>query len=355
MTFGILFGIGALIALIACILLKVTITWKESLAHLGLQAGLAALMVLTSYCGPSTYDTQAVHGKVVGKQMERVSCRHSYSCNCTTHCFGGENSTCHTICQTCYEHGFDQDWWVRTTVRNFEIDPVDRQGLIPSPRYTAAYTGEPATAFIGWNNWIKMKPDSLFGAQPTEAERQSVAGFVYPATHSYYRTNRALNLPASWNEPLEHWNTSHPGTSVMVVRLKSRDQVAALKKKWLGGKHKDIIILVEWGANGIQWAEVWAWTTKEIFQITLRDRLVTQKPGDIHQILYWVERTLPLYSARNMDDFAYLKDAYEPGPWWWVLCVMLSIITSVGLVYVTHTNDLFDEERTPYVYSYRHR
>ena len=345
MIFFIVFGIGALVLVAAAVLFHYSITLKETLVQIGAQSLVCGFIVLTSMCGPSMHDEYMLTGHVTNKAMKEVDCRHDYKCNCYESCSGtGENRTCHEVCQTCYEHDFDQEWWVYSTVGNFEIDTIDRQGLKVPPRYNAAYIGEPATNTFSYTNYIKAKPDSLFRYQGLMEQYQNeLMGYNYPAIYNIYRVNRAINLPASWNEPLEHYNDGkHP--SVMLVRLAHRGLADGLRQKWLGGKQNDIIVMFEMTDDGvIKFVDVMAWSKNELFAIKLRDSLLNKKVENAHNMLWYVDQSLPLFDKRPMEDFKYLENAREPGTGWWIFAILLSLIAAVGSTWFMHNEDMFGE------------
>src|SRR3972149_2325862 len=98
MIFLILFLIPALIALGFLIFGGRRTTFWEFLAHLGAQAAVAGVSIGICYYA-NTSDTEVWNAKVVSKNHARVSCSHSYPCNCReVDC--GEDCTM-TVCDTC--------------------------------------------------------------------------------------------------------------------------------------------------------------------------------------------------------------------------------------------------------------
>lgn len=102
---------------------------------------LQSLLYVTLTLGKAA-DVELLNGYVTGKERDVVSCSHSYECMCyyTESCSGsGTSRSCTRTrhCSTCYEHSYDVDWDVHTTVGNLTIDRIDRQGLDQPPRWTA--------------------------------------------------------------------------------------------------------------------------------------------------------------------------------------------------------------------------
>lgn len=107
-------------------------------------------------------DTEIISGQVEGKKQVKVSCSHSYKCHCYTTCSGGKTRTCTQHCSTCYDHPYDFDWDVYTTIGEFEINRVDRQGTTEPPRWTQIKVADPVAREHSYVNYIKVAPDSLF-------------------------------------------------------------------------------------------------------------------------------------------------------------------------------------------------
>jgi len=110
------------------------ITWAEMALNITL---CTALAVGVWHIGKFSEisDVEVWSGEVVNKKKIRMMCEHSYQCMCVTVSCGKDCST--EICQTCYDHSFDNDWRVFTSMgkwTQFNIDRIDRQGLKEPPR-----------------------------------------------------------------------------------------------------------------------------------------------------------------------------------------------------------------------------
>ena len=91
-----------------------------------------------------TADYNFINGAVLNKRIEKVSCSHSYECNCRQVCSTSYNSStkktetsCHKVCDTCYEHNNDFSYRVYSNAMDkiFTIDRIDPQGLKVPPRF----------------------------------------------------------------------------------------------------------------------------------------------------------------------------------------------------------------------------
>lgn len=197
-------------------------------------------------------DTQILNGKVTSKQKERVSCSHSYPCNCTPTPCG--KSTCST-CDTCYDHSHDFDWNADTTIGEFTIDRVDRQGVKEPPRWTTIKAGDPVSRTDAYVNYIKASPDSLF-----TFSRQLVNDFKgaipdYPAAvYDYYKVNRVIADGVSidsgkWNSALSEalkdvGPAKQVNAVVLLTKRPDRLYASAVRSAWLGGKKNDVVVVV---------------------------------------------------------------------------------------------------------------
>lgn len=334
--------------------------WKHelTLGELGVNLGIgvlvAALGWLAGTYGPMT-DTQVLNGEVTGKESRRVSCEHSYSCNCQEVCSGsGDSRSCSQVCQTCYDHDYDVDWILHTNLSDIEIDRVNRQGTQEPPRYSRAIVGDPVAQTNWYLNYIKAAPDSLFNIAAEQKAYQRFAAKVpaYPlAVHDYHYLNRVipvgLSLPdqAEWNLALAlRLRTLGPShqLNVVVVLVNEADPTyaAALRAAWLGGKKNDVVVVLgvpQYPA--VAWADVISWTDKTLFKVQLRDALAAMPAAAPDTVLPLIEQHIRAgYVRKPMEDFAYLKYQIEPPMWALILLAVLSTSASVATSLVLSRN-----------------
>ena len=116
----------------------------------------AGIVYAVGYSNKIT-DQEIYNGEVTGKEKTRVSCEHSYSCNCRESCSGsGSTRSCSTTCDTCYEHSYDVDWRVKTSVHEFNIQRINRQGTQEPPRWTKVTVGQPTAFVYKFTNYIRI-------------------------------------------------------------------------------------------------------------------------------------------------------------------------------------------------------
>ncbi|WP_156799806.1 hypothetical protein [Novosphingobium resinovorum] len=332
-----------LIAIGVRVFLHQTITWLEAAGQL-----LIGVIVVGVVWGISTYsltaDTETLNGYVTGKARNEVSCSHSYRCNCYTTCSGsGKTRSCSEHCSTCYDHSYDVDWDVGSTVGGFTIARVDRQGLSEPARWSHVQTGDPVAVPHGYTNYVKGAPDSLFhvigdfkGTLPE-----------YPGFYDYQFSDRVIGAPrdaALWNRnlalSLRTLGAEKQVNFVIVISDQPKRFAEALRSKWLGGKKNDIIVVV--GAKHyptIDWVEVFSWSKLDIVNVSLRQDLLESRSLDPVRTIDIIARNARAhYVRRPMSDFEYLKDDVKPSAWVLVLALILGTAASAGAAYIFHRN-----------------
>lgn len=330
------------------------ISWLE----MGASMLLSAVIVGGIYFGglySQTYDEEVWSGQVTAKEKDRVGCRHSYSCNCTTDSKGSMS------CDTCYEHSHDFDWNVHTNIdETITIRTIDRQGLQEPPRWTQVQLGDPVSKTESFTNYIKAAPDSLF-------HKHDVKGFdhlipTYPLEiYDYYKINRVLSAgvpvpdTASWNVSLSLLERrlgpqKQANVVILFVNTADRNYMQALESKWLGGKKNDIVVVIGSTAYPkIDWADVMSWTDKADFKVMLRDELQKQGTVDRVAMLTAIDSlTMSHFKRKDMKDFEYLKYQIEPPIWVLTLAFIFGMIASLLSSLYFYRNDPFGSGGSSY-------
>jgi len=307
----------------------------------------------------NTSDTEVWNGRVTGKTREEVGCRHSYSCNCYESCSGsGNNRSCTTICQTCYEHSYDVDWDVQTSLNHtIGIDTIDRQGLDQPPRWTAVAIGEPVTITHGYTNYIKGASDTLFRHQGLEEKFKDALPGYPQHVYDYYRLDRlvtvGMSVPdgAQWNKDLSELNADlghakQVNAVVVLVKNQPDDYFYALEQHWIGGKKNDVVLVIDTDDSGkIQWTNTMAWTDNKIFQVALRDSITEIGTIDRVKIITAFKTNIAANFIRKpMKDFEYLSSTIKPTTGQWIFAMVFGLLMSIGMGIFLFKNDVFDEE-----------
>lgn len=342
--------IPLIIMIVGKIMFPHEITWQESLISLGVTVLIAAAVVGAGYYRDSA-DTEIISGQVVSKDSQRVSCQHSYSCNCYTTCSGGKTRTCTQHCSTCYEHGYDISWYVRSDIGYLTIDRVNRRGDEMPPRWNAVQMGDPFSMHHGYTNWVKASPDSLFHAINSVAFEKLIPN--YPRVYDYYKVDRAIAMGVtvpdlkSWQENLAIMQRivgpkKQANVIVIFAKTSNRAYVEALKSKWLGGKKNDVLVVVgTLKYPKVEFVDVISWTDNQLFKIQLRDDL--SATPEVNQA-QWIEsiqkNIMTSYVRKPAKDFEYLKDEIQPPTWVIALAFFLSFVVSCVATVVAHRHKI---------------
>lgn len=347
--------IPMVIALIAYLSMGKAITYKEFLLQLGIQIVFGSICAGVVYWSNLT-DYETWSGRIVGKTREQVHCRHSYECFCYESCSGsGSSRSCMRICQTCYHHSYDVDWWTKDSVgERFNVNTIDWQGLQEPSRWTSIRIGEPSASSHSYDNYIK-KSDTLFRRQGA-TNYEGLPG--YPGqVYDLYRINRTVTVDMSlpdaedWDNRLDEINadlgrSKEVNAVLVLVKNKPRDYFQALEAAWLGGKKNDAILVIGVdNENKIQWADVMAFTDNKLFNVILRDAILeigTLDKEKIFTAFGWSINTQ--YKRKSMSDLEYLKYGITPTTTQWVICMILGFLLSLGIAFWVFTEDVFSEE-----------
>jgi hypothetical protein len=325
---------------------KTELTWTEVAINI---VGVMLIVLLVYGAGSFSQvaDREVWNGQITGKAKTRVSCEHSYSCNCRESCSGSGNSrSCSTICDTCYEHSYDIDWRVHTSIDEFNIHRIDRQGLSTPPRWLTVAQGQPYATTRHFTNYIKGAPNSILHIDHILIAKYTNSVPAYPlAGYDYQYIDRVIPVGGVVVPDLAKWNYDLAMTlrdlgpqkqaNVIIMFVKDIDPnyAFAVENAWLGGKKNDIIILIGTPEYPkIEWVRVLSWTKKELYKVQLRDNILELGTVDKDKILGIIHNdTLKSFERRHMKDFEYLRTEIEPPDWVIILAGLLAVLGSVGV------------------------
>ncbi len=307
----------------------------------------------------NTHDTEIINGRVTGKERNRVSCRHSYRCNCYTTCSGsGKNRSCSEHCSTCYEHSYDVDWDVHSSIGTFSINTIDRQGLNEPPRYTSTRIGEPVADTHSYTNYVKGSPDSLFRHQGLVEKYKDKLPNYPENIYDYWHINRLVTVgvsvpdAAQWNKDLEEINGDlgpQKQANVVIVLVKNQpsDYFEALEQHWIGSKKNDVTVVMSLDDAGtIQWVQVMAWTKDKMAEVVVGDAIRNigklDRPAIIGAIKTSVAQS---YVRKPMKDFEYLASTITPSVGQWIFAMILGLVLSIGIGMFVLKNDIDDDSQ----------
>jgi hypothetical protein len=359
-NFLLLFLFPLILATAAMFYFKGKVTIREFLLQTGIVALLILISVACSYWG-KTDDVEIWNGKVTGKARNEVSCRHSYSCNCRQVCTGsGQNESCTTVCDTCYEHSYDVDWDVyASTKESVSIDTIDRQGLNMPPRWGAAYVNEPFASRHHFTNYILANPDTVLLGTKGDIEKFKKWIPDYNASvYDYYYHNPVVNMGVPgvdvnvWNWLIREINkelgpTKQVNVNVILVPLNDRSYIIALKDAWKGGKKNDVnVVIGSVDGHTIDFADVVSWSPSGQYKVDIKNRIqdigTLDKRDDIQQAI--MELTKTEFVRLHMKDMKYLVRSFQPSPLAMWIIFILATLAEIGLTYWTVTNEITDDD-----------
>ncbi len=329
--------------------------FRITLKEFCLQVAIITLIMTAGYFiarYQSTADLEVWNAQVAEKKKERVSCEHSYPCNCRPVSCGKNCTT--TICDTCYEHLFDVSWYVYTTAgERFEIDRVNRQGTQEPHRWSVVKIGDPTALTHNYTNYIKANPASLFNRKK---EQRSYLIPTYPIkSYDYHYIDRFVHdvpIPneREWNSSLQNLNAQlgvkKQVNVIIVVTKEGIDFSHELENAWLGGKKNDVIIAIgSKDADTIDWVRVISWSHSELMKVEIRDELMgigTLKDRD--KIIAKIQEHVETGFVRmEMKDYEYLMASVSPSPLATWILLIIGIVLSLGTSWYFYQEDVFNE------------
>lgn len=334
---------------------------KKSLINAAIQIGFGLLLILIigliSYYGRVS-DVQILNGYVVNKDHQHVSCSHSYQCNCrqVRSCsYDGKKTNCtySTVCDTCYEHLYDIDWNVYSTIGSFVIERIDRQGLREPSRWSIVRIGDPVSKTDSYTNYIKGSPASLFRHQGELEKYKDILPEYPDQIYDYYRIKRFVSVGVpiiniqKWNEGLSIINSElgakKQANMLVVFTNQPNDFFYALEEKWIGGKKNDIVLVIGTSSEKTkaQWVQVMSLTKDKVLEVKLRDAVMDLPslfPEDVLKTLH--DNVDKFYSRKRMHDFEYLKASIVPSFWEILIGLILSIIGSVVIFTIIYNAEM---------------
>jgi len=363
-TFYLILLVPALIALIARLVFKVSITWLETAAQIGIASLiLAAVWFAGSYA--QTHDTEIWNGEVTSKHRDHGTYEQAYDCFCTTDEDGYQS------CQTCYETHYTVDWYLKTTIDKIRIDYEDSTWRnvynTPDPQdYVDAYVGEPCSTTYSYTNYIKAVPDSLFNMEAAEYAQFDNLIPYYPEVYGKYHVDHVITMGMGSNVEIQDWNNYLAGklkklsaaaeANVIIILVNTADQTYrhALETAWLGGKKNDVIVIA--GVTNypkIDWVDTITLGQNSgngLMTVKIRDELMAL--GSIENGQAFIDSVTgnvrQHFDRKPMEDFAYLKDDIQPATWVVITAFILAFLMSAGLTWAFHVYDPFDSNSRRY-------
>ena len=300
------------------------VTTKELLVSFGLNILVAAvcLGILQMFKYGQVHDYFILNGEVTKKYQDTVSCEHSYQV-CTT-----SNKT--TTCVTHYEHSYDYDWVVQTSVGNVTIEREDRQGVKEPSRFSKVRIGEPAAIKYPYNNYLFADPNSLF--------LQTAKGGlgVKPAnTYDYYRTKHILGerYYPDLELHLQHILKGKEFNLTIVTLIdKPVETFFDVVKDWSGGKINEVTLVIGLDKSGnIKWVKGNAYAKGYKNQLLLKELedLVLNEGLTKNSLSKVVDNTTKSFKLHKESEFEEKLDLVEIPLWIVILLTLVNFGVSI--------------------------
>lgn len=303
------------------------VSGKEFFISMAMNVVLAGLCVganqlyINSQFGDSYYVTE----KVIDKTRDKVSCSHSYSCNCVTTCNG---KSCTTICQTCYDHSYDVDWNVKSNVGSTTIHRIDRQGLKEPPRWSNVIIGEPYTVELPFNNYLLADKDSLFSSsgRPTSLK--------HPEVFDYYRYKPSYGTSVSESEMILNWSVGKRIQPLVIKTVgKTPEYFDNVMASLVGGKINDVVLVYSVDiSDAVQWMKVGTYAKgyKNSMMISSMENTVLDKPKFTgEKVVEALEIANSMFTKVDVKEFEEKKELVEIPLWLTIFMLTLNLIASI--------------------------
>lgn len=330
------------------------ITLQEGVVVVVITCGLVAGVYFADNWAKGA-DTMILNGQVTGKERNRVSCSHSYPCRCRPSCSGaGTTRSCYTKCDTCYEHLFDYDWDVYSSIGNVTINRVDRQGTIEPPRWTAVKIGEPFSKESSYYNFVKAASFSIFNR--TQIESAEVVP-AYIGVVDYYKIDRIVKfgipnfdtskLNDGLNNALRSLDPQKKANIVVVFHNKDSKWTEIVKAKSLGGKINDITIMIGLNKdNTFKNVNVYSWSKNDMVNVVLRDTILAIGKYEPDMLTSVISSSIQKYYVhRSIKEFEYLKEEIQVSENVLIALLILSFLVPLIGLFAAYKIDSGDEWR----------
>ena len=367
--------IPGLLGLAGLFFSKGRVTWKEWLIHEGVMTLVICMGYYLALCN-RTQDVEIWNGTVAEKHQYKHTCCHTYSCDCHEVCSGsGKDRSCHTECDTCYEHGPRKYGWngdrgYSATSTNDELI-YDNDCNAPNDRAPQRWVdiniGEPTAIEHNYTNYIKGNPDSILRRQGA-AERFKGRLPDYPRVYDHYMASRFLliGIPVQPEHVGLDWQLAkingnlgaRKQVNIIVVVVKEGDlsYLEALRETWLGGKKNDFVVVI--GAPNypsIDWVGVLSWTKNEELKVEVRDEILALKQFQGDRILQIIEQRIEQkFVRRPMSDFDYLKATIEPTKFATWFLFILGLVLALGMQVFFWFHDPFGDRPESHTWKRRY-
>ena len=283
----------------------------------------------------------------------------------------GSYTTCNStnkdgVCQSWTTH-YTVDWQVignfgtldnplriNTNVGHYESTSSSSRNNRPDPvYYTQAINGNPMAAPVGFRNYIKGAPFSLFSEEDPVMFADKMP--AYPDIIGYYNIDRVINVDteilafevAELDKMLdESLKTIGPfkQANIIVVLTEVDDSTYRyqLERAWLGGKKNDVVVIVGLDGREITWSETFTFA-RSMGNETLKYSMQRSVPAigeydneALHGAI--VAGVNSEFTRISEKQFSYLANDVKPKWWVILLAMMFTFLSSCFIIYKLRTN-----------------
>lgn len=307
------------------------VTTKELVISVALNILIASgsLLFNQMYLVGTIADKYYSTGKVTEKYSKRVSCDHSYPCNCITICNG---KTCSTSCSTCYHHSYDIDWVVKATNGSTLIDRINSQGTKEPPRWTNVKIGEPFTTTHYFDNYLLIDKDSLFVGI---GEKNVI--HKHPDIYDYYRYKPVISSPdiiKMLNEPVMEWLKDGKKISPLIyVRNGKNDKYFdEIMNTIDGGKLNTVVLAYELENSKVVGFNVGTYAKgyKNQYMISsVKNHVLNNPEFSVELVLTQLDEADKMFTLLSSTEFKDKEDMLVLPLWLTIIVLTLNIGSSI--------------------------
>lgn len=317
---------------------------------------IIASLICLGFIFKNIYNLELLHGYVIDKKQNSVSCSHSYKCGCIE--ITNSDGSVSESCSVCYEHRYDFDWDVFTTLGHFTIDRIDPQGIHEPKRFSSIKIGDSVSKENLYIDYLSSASYSLLNFEKNINELESMNYSIpsYPKIFDYYNTNLVLNSHHVNNKILNEINfllrkslniiASKKQVNILVVFTKYDQKFGNyLQYKWNNGRKNDQIIVIGLNndSNSIDWVYSFGWSSNQMVNISIRNEL--KDFGSISNTDSFVEiivNNVDKYFSRTpMAEYEYLLYDIQVPYWVFLISIFIQLSFNVSYLYFSINNKNF--------------
>ena len=251
-----------------------------------------------------------------------------------------------------YDYTWEQNWYVESTLRQYEITRSDRQGAKEPNRWTKVKKGDPVSITEKYDNFVKAVPDSLFNNLDINLEQFNGKIPTYPVVNDYYSIDRVIEVDYS-DSTLSDLNYElgkalgrlnphkQVNANIIITAIQDASFKYAVEYKWVGGKKNDVTIFLGMkpGTQDISWVDVMTFAMNDnngIFTSTLKSEIYELGSiSDTDSLVNLIEAKINKhFDLPEMETYQFLEDEITPSTDALIIAAIINLITCFLLTVV---------------------